>query len=87
MQNVLIKLTKNIHNLKNPNSFKIWLNQIIVNTYYDYLRKNKKLEGKIYSDGMKQLQQTLDAAKQQLFEGEGTLTTRIKDYLGAVDKK
>ena len=54
--------------------------------FINLLRKNKKLEGKIYSDGMKQLQQTLDAAKQQLFKGEGKLTTRIKDYLGVVDK-
>ena len=44
MQNVLIKLTNNIQKLKNPHSFKIWLNQIVVNTYYDYLRKNRKLK-------------------------------------------
>ena len=42
VQNVLIKLTKKISQLKNPNNFKAWLNQIIINTYYDYLRKNKK---------------------------------------------
>lgn len=41
-QNVLIKLSKKITQLKNPNYFKTWLNQIIVNTYYDYLRKKKK---------------------------------------------
>lgn len=41
-QNVLIKLSKKISQLKNPNNFKTWLNQIIVNTYYDYLRKKKK---------------------------------------------
>lgn len=42
MQNVLIKLSNKIHQLKNPNYFKTWLNQIIVNTYYDYLRKTKR---------------------------------------------
>ncbi len=41
-QNVLLKLSKNITRLKNPTNFKTWLNQIIVNSYYDYLRKNKK---------------------------------------------
>ncbi len=42
LQNVLIKLSQKINQLKNPLYFKTWLNQIIVNTYYDYLRKSKK---------------------------------------------
>ena len=42
LQNVLIKLSQKIGQLKNPKYFKTWLNQIIVNSYYDYLRKNKK---------------------------------------------
>lgn len=41
MQDVLIKLSKKISQLRNPNNFKTWLNQIILNTYYDYLRKNR----------------------------------------------
>ena len=41
-QNILLKLAKNITKLKNPKSFKTWLNQIIVHSYYDYLRKKKK---------------------------------------------
>ncbi len=41
MQDILIKLTRKIGQLKNPNYFKTWLNQIIVNSYYDYLRKTK----------------------------------------------
>lgn len=42
MQDVLIKLCRKISQLKNPLYFKTWLNQIIINSYYDYLRKNKK---------------------------------------------
>ena len=42
MQDVLLKLSLKITKLKNPLYFKSWLNQIIVNSYYDYLRKNKK---------------------------------------------
>lgn len=42
LQNVLIKLSNKITQLKNPLYFKTWLNQIIVNTYYDYLRKAKR---------------------------------------------
>lgn len=41
-QEVLLKVAKNIHNLKSPKCFNGWLNQIITNTYYDNLRKNKK---------------------------------------------
>ena len=41
-QNVLIKLSKNIKQLKNPKHFKTWLNQIIIRSYYDYIRKVKK---------------------------------------------
>lgn len=46
-QNVLIKLSRKINQLKNPNNFKTWLNQIIINTYYDYLRKKKKTALKV----------------------------------------
>ena len=41
VQNVLIKLSAKINQLKNPENFKTWLNQIIIHTYYDHLRKNK----------------------------------------------
>lgn len=41
-QEILLKLSKKITQLKNPNNFKTWLNQIVLNSYYDYLRKNKK---------------------------------------------
>lgn len=49
------------------------------------LRKNKKLDGKFYSEGMKNLQETLNKAKKELFKGEGKLVTRIKNYFKAVD--
>ena len=41
-QDVLIKISKKISQLKKPDNFKTWLNQIIINSYYDYLRKNKR---------------------------------------------
>ena len=42
LQTVLFKISSKIHQLKNVHYFKTWLNQIIINTYYDYLRKTKK---------------------------------------------
>ncbi len=41
-QEVLLKVAKNIKNLQNPKCFNGWLNHIITNSYYDYLRKTKK---------------------------------------------
>ena len=40
-QEILLKVAKNIQSLKNPKCFKSWLNQIITNTYYDFIRKKK----------------------------------------------
>ena len=50
VQEVLLKLTNKIKQLKNPDYFKTWLNQIVVNSYYDYLRKNKKYSNELYLD-------------------------------------
>ena len=41
VQDILIKLSRGISKLKNPIYFKTWLNQIVLNSYYDYLRKNR----------------------------------------------
>lgn len=49
MQEILLKFTKKLQQLKNPDSFKMWLNQIVLNTYYDYLRKNKTRKKNIIS--------------------------------------
>lgn len=50
VQNILFKVSVKIKQLNNPNSFKSWLNQIVLNTYYDYLRKNKKYSKDLYLD-------------------------------------
>ncbi len=49
-QEVLLKVAKNIQNLKNPKCFNSWLNQIITRTYYDDLRKTKKVPDTISID-------------------------------------
>jgi RNA polymerase sigma-70 factor (ECF subfamily) len=49
-QEILLKVAKNIQKLKNPKCLKGWLNQIITNTYYDYIRKNKKIPETISLD-------------------------------------
>ena len=39
-QEALLKMAKKLPQLKNIKSFKTWLNQIITNVYYDFIRKN-----------------------------------------------
>jgi len=39
-QEALLKTAKNIKNLKDSNCFKSWLNHIVMNTYYDYIRQH-----------------------------------------------
>ena len=41
VQEILLKITKNIKNLKEPSSYKSWLNKIVLREYYDNLRKCK----------------------------------------------
>ena len=41
-QEALLRVAKNIQNLKNPKLFKSWLNQIINNLFYDELRKSQR---------------------------------------------
>ena len=38
-QEALLKMARSLHQLKEPKSFKTWLNQIITNIFYDYARK------------------------------------------------
>lgn len=41
-QEALLRVAKNIHNLKNPQHFKSWLNQIVTHLYFDEVRKNQR---------------------------------------------
>lgn len=41
-QEALLKMAKNITNIKDPKSFKSWLNQIVTNSFYDYIKKHAK---------------------------------------------
>ena len=42
-QEVLVKVAKHIQELNSPKCFKGWLNHIITNTYYDAMRKVKRI--------------------------------------------
>ena len=42
-QEVLFRISKSIKNLKNPDNFNQWMNRIITNIFYDFLRKKNKI--------------------------------------------
>lgn len=50
------------------------------------LRRNKKLDGKFYSDGMRELQDGINKSKEKLFKGTDKLGQRIKNYMSDVRK-
>ena len=54
-QEALIKMAKNISSLNEPKRFKAWLNQIVTNVFYDYVKKNSK-ENKVELDNNKLLE-------------------------------
>lgn len=39
VQEILLKVVKDLKSLKNPRYFKRWLHKIMINTYYDYIRR------------------------------------------------
>ncbi len=41
-QEALVKMSRNIKNLREPKKFKGWLNQIVTNLFYDYVRRNNR---------------------------------------------
>ena len=49
-QEVLIRMSKNIKKLKNPQVFKSWLNQITMHVFYDSLRKKNRQPQMYYID-------------------------------------
>ena len=47
-QIILVKITNNLSSLKNPETFKKWQHRIIVNSYYDYVRRISMMKRKIH---------------------------------------
>ena len=41
-QEALLKMARNINSIKEPKFFKAWLNQIVTNIFYDYIKKHAK---------------------------------------------
>ena len=49
-QEALLRMAKGIANLKNPKTFRSWLNHIVMNLFYDNLRKINRVPPMVYID-------------------------------------
>lgn len=64
-QEALMRMAKGLANLKNPKTFKSWLNQIVTNLFYDELRKSTRIPQLISID---------------IEHDENSLPTQIPDF-------
>ena len=49
-QEALLKIARCIQTLRDTHSFKSWLNHVVTNTYYDYVKKNLRNEKIDYNE-------------------------------------
>ncbi len=67
-QEVFIRVYRGIANLRNPKTFRTWLNQIVLNLFYDELRKRPRRLSTVSLD------QSIEADN-----GEGEFLREVKD--------
>ena len=70
VQNVLLKITNKIKTLKNPMYFKTWLNRIILNSYYDYLRLQKRKKETLKKETMYNSSDTAQSLLKNILDKE-----------------
>lgn len=75
-QETLLKMAKNLSQLKNPKSFKTWMNQIITNIYYDFIRKNPNKFVELKDDDLKEIKDKLGCEP-----GEKCLVTEVEKLI------
>lgn len=78
-QEALLKMAKSLSQLKEPKSFKTWLNQIITNVFYDHTRKNKNKFVEIDEDKLNEVKDKLGCEP-----GEKYLFSEIEKLIKAV---
>lgn len=81
-QEILVKVAKNIGKLKNPETFKSWLNKIIVRQYYDFIRKNKKHQ-KIHSEDISDIKEASDIKDDKNAPVENCINCELNNVIKA----
>ena len=89
IQIILLKVTNNIKFLKSPETIKKWSHRIIVNSYYDYVRKINMLKKNIHYEFTNEQKQELAKTlsdKRELPQDK-LLNSELKDKIqGAIMK-
>ena len=72
-QEALLKMAKNLSQLKKIENFNAWLNQIITNLYYDFIRKNPNKSTELSEEDFNEIKDKLGCEP-----GERCLVTEIE---------
>ena len=89
IQIILLKVSNNIKWLKSPSTIKKWSHKIIVNSYYDYVRKinmlKRKIRYELTNEQKQELAKTLSDKRDK--PQDELLKTELKDKIqGAIMK-
>jgi RNA polymerase sigma-70 factor (ECF subfamily) len=86
-QEVLFRMAKSVKNLRNPATFKFWLNQIITNLFYDELRRKTRrlatisMDTPYYETGDEESSQTRDIPDTAKVPEEKTLGSELDEVI------
>ena len=82
-QEALLRIAKNIQNLKNPKHFKSWVNQIVTHLYYDELRKIQRKPDTVSLDQDTEdiPQIKIELPDNKCKPNEKCLTTELEKYI------
>lgn len=85
-QEVLFRMCKSIKNLRNPSTFKWWVNQIITNLVYDQLRRKKRRLNTISMDSpiiqeSEEIQNTRDISDTTRQPDESALNSELDEKI------
>ena len=58
-QEALLRMAKSLQQLKDPRNFKSWLNQIIINLYYDFVRRSPNQNVVLDEETLKEIKDKL----------------------------
>lgn len=75
-QETLVKMAKNITNLKDSANFRQWLNKIISNTFYDFARKKHNKDVELDEDKLNEIRDLSDCEP-----GEKCVFTEIENFV------
>ena len=77
-QEALIRIAKHLKTLKDTNKFKIWMNQIVTNVFFDYCKKKSKYNVDFDNNKLTKIKDKIGCSP-----GEKCLFSEIEDIINA----